>query len=850
MMTHSSVRSTSQAGVWPLVGSPLVLAVVIFILALFPRLLNLDVFVGPDEFTWDGRSANFTHAVVGGQWAKTYQDGYPGVTLMWVETVGAWLRYGEQRLIGPADWEAIVGPADTMTNLSHKRQVLAGFNVLLVVAGVLLVQRLFGSQTAWLAGFLWAFDPFLLTESRALRSEGILTGFMSLAVLSFLLYVRQPKLRYAVLAGILTGLAVLSKVSGIALLPVGGVAIGAATWWDTLATLKVRLQKVVVAWLVWGGAVLLTLFVVWPALWVGPVQVVRQMYAYVDVRVTEGNEGGKSFFMGEPRADEEVGSIFFPVALLYRTTPFQWLGLILLPVIIWLIWRGRRTPNKQDDPAGPTLSGLRFLALLGTLLLFLTIYLTMISSSTLKYDRFIIPMLPTLNVLAAVGLVNIWQWFAKFPILQGHTASPLPGLLATLLMLVSQLALVWPHHPYYYTYWNPLLGGLTQAVKVLPVGVGEGLDQAAAYLNQLPQAEQIKLALANSTKIEPIFKGQTIALDNQDGRWVQADYVLIYISQLQRAKHDPNLINYLRRKAPVFVVTLHGLEYAWLYPGPAAQYYGGGHKLEGRGTLLGYSFPPSPLRRGDGGEVEIVAGETLPMNLYWRNEGQLDTDRFFVRLMDVDGYVWTEALVQPQPGFEEANRQRESIVESQATLDLPVGMPPGDYFLKPGFRTDSGEIIGYFELPDDTKPIHITTPESYPPAEQVKLPHPAQLTAHNEVRLLGYGLEPDTVAPGATTWATLYWQALAPVKHDYVILVRLVDSQGQELAYWLGRPVRSGYPTSGWVAGQIVQDPWLLTIPPEAKPGRYGLEVALFDADSQAEEARQRVGSLEIANTE
>ncbi|MFN8459549.1 MAG: phospholipid carrier-dependent glycosyltransferase [Anaerolineae bacterium] len=843
MVTHSSVRSTPQAAVWPLLNSPLLVAAVIFILTLAPRLLNLDVFVGPDEFTWDERSANFTHAIVNGNWAETYQDGYPGVTLMWVETAGAWLRYGAQRLSGPADWEAIVGPADTMANLSHKRQVLAGFNALLVVAGVLLVQRLFGSRVAWLAGFLWAFDPFLLTESRVLRSEGILTGFMSLAVLSVLLYVRRPSLRYALLAGALTALAVLSKVSGMALLPVGGLAIGAAAWWDGPLVLKARLQKVILAWLVWGGAAALTLFIVWPALWVGPLEVARQMYAYVDVRVTEGNEGGQSFFMGEPRADEEVGPIFFPVALLYRTTPFQWLGLLLLPVIIWLAWRNRR--DKQVDAAGLALSAFRLLALLSVLLLFLAVYLAMISGSTLKYDRFIIPMLPILNVLAAVGLVYIWQWFIKSPLPQGYAVSNLSGLLATLLVLVIQFAFSWPHHPYYYTYWNPLLGGLPAAAQVLPVGVGEGLDQAAAYLNGLPQAEHIKLALANSTKIEPIFKGQTIALDNQDGRWAQADYVLIYISQLQRAKHDPNLINYLRRQAPVFTVTLHGLEYAWLYPGPAAQHYGGGYKLEGRGTLLGYSFLPSPERRGAGGEV--VAGETLPMHIFWRNEGQLETDRFFVRLLDVDGYVWTEALVQPRPGFEEANRQRESIVDSEAVLSLPVGMPPGDYFLKPGFRTDSGEIIGYFELPGDTKPMHVTRPESYPPAEAVKPAHPTQLTAHDEVSLLDYNLEPEVVAPGAATWATLYWQALRPVKHDYVILVRLVAPQGQELAYWLGRPVRSGYPTTEWAAGQFVQDPWRLTIPAGAKAGTYNLEVALFDAASEAEVARQTVGRLQVS---
>ncbi len=841
MATQPSVRSLAHAITHSVIDSPLVLSVVILILAVLPRLSDLGIFVGPDEFTWDRRSANFAEAVVSGNWAETYQDGYPGVTLMGVETIGAGLRYGYHRLSGaPMEWKALVGPEDSMVNLSGKRQILAAFNVLLLVLSVWLVYRLFGSGVAWLTGFLLAFDPFLLTESRVLRSEAIMTGFCMLTLLALLLYLRERKLAYSALAGTLTALAILSKVSAVALLPGAGLMIAGIGLFGSTQPISKRLGATLVALLVFGGALLLAIFLLWPALWVGPIEVLQKMFAYVSVRVEEGNEGGRNFFLGREMADQEVGPLFYPVVLLYRTTPLLWLGLLLLllatAVRYFKNWKTAAGKNLSQTPPVS-------FVLFGATLLFLLVYLVLITRSTLKYDRFIIPMLPSLNLLAAVGLVAAWRWLTAV----GSQPARIQAMawLPALLILGLQIALALPHHPYYYTYWNPLLGGLRQAVHVLPVGVGEGLDQAAAYLNRQPGVENIKLALANSTKIDPIFDGQTIALDNQNGRWVQSDYTLIYISQLQRGKHDPNLLTYLRRRPPVFTVNLQGLEYAWLYPGPAAQYYGGGHKLEGRGTLFGYNLcQPSPCQ----GEVIIAAGDTVPLALFWRNEGQLETDRFFVRLVDADGYVWTEAIAQPRPGFAEANRTRESIVESDAPLTLPVGIPPGDYFLKPGFRTDSGEIIGYFELPEATKPIHVTPAKNYPTTFQP--PSPFRLAVNDDLVLLGYNLEPKSAPPGANLWATLYWQALTSVSHDYVILLRLLDQQGQEAAYWLGRPVRSGYPSTEWQAGQIVQDPWLMTLSAGAKPGVYQLEVALFDAETEAEVTRHVLNQVEITADE
>ena len=207
--------------------------------------------------------------------------------------------------------------------------------------------------------------------------------------------------------------------------------------------------------------------------------------------------------------------------------------------------------------------------------------------------------------------------------------------------------------------------------------------------------------------------------------------------------------------------------------------------------------------------------------------------------MDLDGYVWAEAIAQSRPGFEQASRTENSIVESEAKLTLPIGIPPGKYFLKPGFRTESGEIIGYFELPGDAPLITVKVAESPP---RPSFPKPLPLA--NDLTLLGYNLSPHLSSPDPATWLTLYWRAPTQVEHDYVILLRLLDDRQQEVAYWLGRPVRSGYPTIAWQAGQIVQDPWLLELPPEAGAGRYQLELALFDAETEAEVNRQPLGEI------
>ncbi|NJN93034.1 MAG: phospholipid carrier-dependent glycosyltransferase [Anaerolineales bacterium] len=310
----SLARIRSQLSVQSLAQSPLILAAVIFLLALWPRVLNLDVFVGPDEFYWLEGSAKFTQALASGDLAQTYHAGHPGVALMWAETIGSWVKFG---LNGFSNWPVAVGADNSIEALAYKRQVVGIANTLLLTLQVIFIRHIFGSGVAWLAGFLLAFDPFLLTESRAVRTEGMLTSLSTLALLALLLYSTQPRLRYVILAGGLTGMALLSKVSAVALLPIELLVIISAPFWrgqnhgelkeagstwpkqQQIFAINIRLLiNGLSLLLLWMGVLLLVVFLLWPALWVEPIKTIQQMYDYVAFRAVEGEGGGSVHFSG------------------------------------------------------------------------------------------------------------------------------------------------------------------------------------------------------------------------------------------------------------------------------------------------------------------------------------------------------------------------------------------------------------------------------------------------------------------------------------------------------------------------------------------------------------------------
>ena len=102
-------------------------------------------------------------------------------------------------------------------------------------------------------------------------------------------------------------------------------------------------------------------------------------------------------------------------------------------------------------------------------------------------------------------------------------------------------------------------------------------------------------------------------------------------------------------------------------------------------------------------------------------------------------------------------------------------------------------------------------------------------TFGGQMRLMGYRLDRDQLAPGASLPLTLYWQSLAPMRENYSIFVHLLGANdliiGQRDVY----PGQGNYPTTLWSPGEIIADTYWVNISPTAlTPSEAQFEVGLY----------------------
>jgi len=273
------------------------LVVIILLLSLLLRISSLNVFITCDEPTWALRSINFRAALTGGDLVKTYQSEHPGVITMWVGTVML-------PLASAGDLSCLLFKA------RHLVALLSWFNV---IAIYLLVRKLFDSKVALFSAVLVAIDPFYLAHSRLFHLDAIVTGFMTISVLSLLAYLTCRSRRYLLLSGAAAGLAALNKAPALFLGPFALLLV--ATWNQLQRERPLRsIKELLILGIVTG----LVVFALWPALWVDPVGVSQKVLGAA-LRYAEKPPKNFNFFLGEARADP--GPWFYPVAWLFRAAP-------------------------------------------------------------------------------------------------------------------------------------------------------------------------------------------------------------------------------------------------------------------------------------------------------------------------------------------------------------------------------------------------------------------------------------------------------------------------------------------------------------------------------------------------
>jgi hypothetical protein len=172
-------------------------------------------------------------------------------------------------------------------------------------------------------------------------------------------------------------------------------------------------------------------------------------------------------------------------------------------------------------------------------------------------------------LIAGIGWYSAAHWAKKFAPTRLQAAFPVLALTG---VVAIQAALSLRAFPYYLTYFNPLLGGSRAANETLTLGSGEGLDLAADYLNQKPNAEQLKvMSWYGIGPFSYYFKGETVPLYGSRG-WIpediarlkQLDYLVVYVNQWKR-QLPGGLFPWLEGVKPEYRVWYDGIELVRIY---------------------------------------------------------------------------------------------------------------------------------------------------------------------------------------------------------------------------------------------------------------------------------------------
>ena len=238
--------------------------------------------------------------------------------------------------------------------------------------------------------------------------------------------------------------------------------------------------------------------------------------------------------------------------------------------------------------------------------------------------------------------------------------------------------------------------------------------------------------------------------------------------------------------------------------------------------LLGYDLETRRTEPGD--EVAVT--------LHWEAREPTDRDyTVFVHLLGEHELVVAQRDTFPglgllsttwlEPGYRWADRYVITLPDTAYAPDeaqLQVGL----------FDARTGERLPALAADGAAMGDHVRFGDvAIHPLDDGPL-NPISVTFGNHMSITGYDLSQRTAGPGETITLTLQWQAMRPMAKDYTVSVQFIDDVQRKAAQHDSPPLGGAAPTITWRRDQIVTDSVGLTIFPEAAPGVYSVQVAVY----------------------
>ena len=414
-----------------------------------------------DGARWYKRTEGFVAALKAGDLASTYQHYQPGVSLMLVNSIARQVSWKVQDFIGQPRW-SLENSGDFIAIHTVSKLVLVVVLFGLFLAQLSAISKLFGLKVAIVYGLVMSIEPYIVGIDRWFHLTALETYASFLGFLLYLLYLSSQKAALAVGSGLAFGISILAKISGLvgaaaaAILSVGGLV------YKFVKTKEIK-YFYFTGLAVFTGTALLTIVLLFPALWVDAGTVIQNVFAAVTDAVDNSSRGR---YFAPP-----FSYIYYLVILAFKLNPVALFAVVLA---IAMLLHSSRTPG-----------GKKAFAILGYIGLLFVVY----TFADKKIDRYVYALMQPLLLVIALGLAQVKTNLLK-PLL--------------VVYLAVNVYSYYGHFPVMSGYYSPLFGG---AQAALSMGIfdnsGEYMLQAARYLNGVNATEGNRAKVYVPRDLEP-----------------------------------------------------------------------------------------------------------------------------------------------------------------------------------------------------------------------------------------------------------------------------------------------------------------------------------------------------------
>lgn len=224
----------------------------------------------------------------------------------------------------------------------------------------------------------------------------------------------------------------------------------------------------------WLGVLLLVFFALWPAMWVMPGKVTQTLYSGVADVGVEGDHF--QFYFG--KFVENPGPSFYFVVLALKSSIYLLVG------FIGSFFIRKKLPEDKRK-------------FLDYLLIFVFFYFIQLTIPTKKLDRYILPALVVISLLSSIFFIWIFEKinFKK-------TWQKIVTLVLFLIPAVYTNVYV---HPDYFSYFNPMFGGLKTGVNIIEPKWIIGEREILNYFTELSDKTGMEPSISTSFE-ELVYK--------------------------------------------------------------------------------------------------------------------------------------------------------------------------------------------------------------------------------------------------------------------------------------------------------------------------------------------------------